>query len=133
PWREGWAVEPVGSRVAWLEMAPPPGDWSRRLPHGCCGSDPAPKPEAIAVWDGSTGQMQRFPVSNYSWSVPGVAWMPGEKLRWAQPHDYRDLAVYYTTHPGPSDPATMLYRLDLNGKSTLLDKQEPYGGIKVVA
>lgn len=56
PWTWGWAVSPEGRRVAWLEMTPPPGDWSERLPAGCCSGDSPPVVSAVAVWDRTTGR-----------------------------------------------------------------------------
>ncbi|MFL5733436.1 MAG: hypothetical protein ACJ78Q_09550 [Chloroflexia bacterium] len=139
PWRGSWGATdavPVGviesqtfSKVAWVEMTAPPGDWSTHLPHPCCSGDPQPKPEAIAIWDEGTGQIQRFPETRYKSAVPGGAWQGDEKLLWSRDGG----SLYYTAGADDADLGTSLFRLDLSGKSTLLAKQEPDGSIRMVA
>ncbi len=139
PWTLGWSVSPDGQKVAWLEMTPPSGDWSRRVPASCCNGEPPPVPQAIAVWDrrpvpsgmptGSTGNVQRFPVAIFAWprTGHGISWAGDTELKWR-----RDSAtILYGTHP--DDKSTALVEQRLDGQQAVLAEHNEYFGLRVLA
>jgi hypothetical protein len=138
PWTWGWRVSPDGHKVAWLEMTPPPGDWSALAPWDCCddSAHPAPIPNFIVVWNSVDNKVTRYPVTNYAWSEPHSPyldedahfdWSYTEQLDWS-----RDGAsIFYATHPDSEH--TALHRLDLDGQLASLVVYEGRLSLKVVA
>lgn len=127
PWNIGWSVSPDGNRVAWLEMTPPPGDWSERLPSPCCSDDPLPIAHGIVVWDHAAGKLQRLEARDFAGSTPDVGWSEWQTLRWSNDSS----ALFYAAHP--SQGHTRLYRLSLNGQATALVDLDKHVGFDVIA
>jgi hypothetical protein len=127
PWTTECSISPDGNKAAWLEMTPPPGDWSKRLPNACCSGDPSPIVKDIVVFDRTTGQTRRYDVPGFAWNSPDVGWMQLYKLRWSND----STALFYGTHP--TDNHTTLYRLPLGGTATALAEMDKRAGIDVVA
>jgi hypothetical protein len=76
PWTMGFRVGLDGNTVAWLDMEAPPGDWTQRIPSGCCG-EPGPTSKDVAFYNRQTGQVVRRPVANalprqLAWFTEGV-------------------------------------------------------------
>lgn len=140
PWTWGWNVSPDGRKVAWLEMTPPPGDWSALAPWDCCDgydrASPPPTPNFIVVWDSVKNELTRYPVTNYAWSGPHhntwndfseQSWSYHEQLDWG-----RDSAsVFYATFV--DNKYTALHRLNLDGELVTLAVYEGKLSMKVIA
>jgi hypothetical protein len=120
PWTWGWAASPDGQRVAWLEWAPPPGDWSQRLPHECCSAEPHPTVRALALWERASGQVLQFPVS-------GLRWLQDSQLRWRNDGS----AVLFTSPPPANPNHTALFQLTPDGRATELVSHSWQGNLVV--
>jgi hypothetical protein len=124
-WAKGWATSPDGQRVAWLEAEPVPGDWSQRLPTGCCG-DPAPRIRAIVVWEQHSGQTQRFmvetlPVASLSWLADSLYWRAD------------NATLLFTGRADPSSSDAALYSRSPAGEVHMLVRQPRIERITVLA
>jgi hypothetical protein len=126
PWTEGWSVSPDGQRIAWLELTPPPGDWSEHLPSECCGSDPAPTVKSIVVLD-HEGIIRRYDIRNFAWSSPDGGWAQSAHLKWSKDSS----AIFYAVHP--TVERTTLMRLPLDGQATSVVELDKRVGLDVVA
>jgi hypothetical protein len=69
-WAYTHKVSGDGQSVAWLDMAPPPGDWSERIPSGCCG-EPGATSRGVAIYDRQTNRVVRYVLDN---ARPGLYW-----------------------------------------------------------
>lgn len=66
PWTWGFGISADGNKAAWLEVTPPPGDWSTRLPHSCCSGDPTPHVHGAVFYERATGHVTRHsPLDGY--------------------------------------------------------------------
>jgi hypothetical protein len=127
PWTEGWEVSPDGKRVAWLEMAPPSGDWSKRLPNDCCSGEPKPIPYALVAWDGTMPSDYLYMNEH---QVYPMAWRQDTHLTWRKD----GTAVLYAGHALDNPEQTALHQLSLmDRKTTTLGRHYWYGGIQVNA
>jgi hypothetical protein len=124
-WAKGWAASADGQRMAWLEAEPVPGDWSQRLPTGCCG-DPAPRIRAIVVWERQSGQMQRFFVEQLP--VVALSWL-ADSLYWRADN----ATLLFTGRPEQGSTDAALYSLSLKGEVHLLAQHPHYGRITMLA
>lgn len=136
-WSYSWHASPDGSKVAWVEMDAPPGDWSHRLPVGCCGvpADPQPIPRSIAVWN-RTASNKSNAISRYPLLVP-LAWSEGAEswVEYNQPIWSADSkSLFFAGHPDGQHIG--LYRLSLDGSVTKLTEHTTdtgYTGLKIIA
>jgi hypothetical protein len=128
-WTRDWTISPDGQRVAWLEIVPPPGDWSRRLPSGCCGGpDPDPAVRAIGVWERDSGQVRHLPVTGVNWSLS-----KDNILHWPGLHWRRDSsALLYAGHSQRNPRGTALYQLALDGQAVALADYDWQGTLGVI-
>lgn len=115
PWTWGFAVSPGGDRLAWMELTPPPGDWSQRLPQPCCSGDPRPRVDNVVIWSRATGLIERFPATGAQWP---------QELRWRKNGSGILLAV--------SGEHTALLEISVSGKSTRLAEHAWPGELKAV-
>ena len=120
PWTAGWAVSEGGRRVAWLESATPPGDWSARLPHGCCSGDPAPQVRALAIWDRDAGSVRRFALP-----ATGIPWRQG--LLWT----WDGQGVLFSGNPTDTEWTVDLYKMSEHGEPVRLARYAKASAIEL--
>lgn len=125
-WLGGWNINPDGSKVAWLEMTPPAGDWSTILPATCCNDDPAPKPVRIAIWDSASGQSSQMAVSSFAWEQFHGSWTNPVHLVWSRDSG----AIYFGGHS--DDKHTGVYKVQVGGQAVLLAEHEGFGSLRVI-
>jgi hypothetical protein len=125
-WFASFTASPDRQTVAWLELEPPPGDWSKRLPNECCTGDPPPVPKAITVLRHPANTVQSFPVANFAWPHPDLGWSQNLQLGWRNDSG----AIYYAAHRDSKQ--TDLRELTLNGQETLLAQHDAYTGLRVL-
>lgn len=115
-WRTAWALSPDGSRLAWFDVQPSPGDWSRDLPTSGYSDDPQPTVTQIAFWERAGGKVQRFPVQDVQWSFASISDM---FVAWRKDSS----ALLYVSHP-PEVVFTDLTEITLDGKTTHLARND---------
>ncbi|HYO48973.1 MAG TPA: hypothetical protein VEW94_03895, partial [Chloroflexia bacterium] len=124
PWRTGWSFSPDGKKVAWLELTPPPGDWSNRIPINCC-TEPTPTVKDIVVWDRAGGEIRHYNAPGFAWSgfFP-EGWSQEPQTVWSTDSS----ALFYLTRP--TQESAGLYRLPLNGQPAPLVETNTPGTIR---
>lgn len=114
-WTMGFRVGLDGNTVAWQDMEAPPGDWTERIPSGCCG-EPGPKSKAVAFYNRLTGQVARRPVANA---------VPKQQLTWSKDGVLLEVRE--------QEFSTALFHMDPDGRLTRLAAHGYMGPITPVA